>query len=80
LYAPSVIEPALYAKGANWEYRPGTAGWGRYEDVLDSIEQAIGEGPYLLVSPLSATSALAAAMRATLRGLSRAATRASDAA
>ncbi len=48
LYAPSVIEPAAYAKGANWEYRATQAGWGRYEDVLDSIEKAIGEGPYLL--------------------------------
>jgi glutathione S-transferase len=48
LYAPSVIEPAAYANGAKWEYRAGTAGWGRYEDVLDTIDQAIGEGPYLL--------------------------------
>lgn len=47
-YAPSVIEPALYAKGASWEYKPAQAGWGRYEDVLDTIEQAIGQGPYLL--------------------------------
>lgn len=48
LYAPSVIEPAAYAKGAKWDYRPAQAGWGRYEDVLDSIERAIGDGPYLL--------------------------------
>jgi glutathione S-transferase len=48
LYAPSVIEPAAYAQGAKWEYRAAQAGWGRYEDVMDSIEQAIGEGPYLL--------------------------------
>ena len=47
-YAPSVIEPAAYAQGAKWEVRPAQAGWGRYEDVLDSIEQAIGAGPYLL--------------------------------
>jgi glutathione S-transferase len=43
-----VIEPAAYARGAKWDYRPAQAGWGRYDDVLDSIEQAIGEGPYLL--------------------------------
>lgn len=48
LYAPSVIEPAAYAQGAKWEYRAAQAGWGRYEDVLESIEQAIGKGPYLL--------------------------------
>lgn len=48
LYAPSVIEPAAYARGSNWDYRPAQAGWGRYEDVMDSIERAIGDGPYLL--------------------------------
>jgi len=48
LYAPSVIEPAAYAQGAKWEYRAAQAGWGRYEDVLETIEQAIGKGPYLL--------------------------------
>jgi glutathione S-transferase len=47
-YAPSVIEPAAYAQGANWEYRAAQAGWGRYEDVLDTIERAIGQGPFLL--------------------------------
>lgn len=47
-YAPSVIEPAAYAHSAKWDYRSAQAGWGRYDDVLDSIEQAIGDGPYLL--------------------------------
>jgi len=50
LYAPSVIEPAAYAQGAKWEYRAATAGWGRYEDMLDSVERAIGQGPFLLGS------------------------------
>jgi len=48
LYAPSVIEPAAYARGAKWEYRAAQAGWGRYEDMLDSIDRAIGQGPFLL--------------------------------
>lgn len=48
LYAPSVIEPAAYARGAKWEYRAAQAGWGRYEDMLDSVERAVGDGPYLL--------------------------------
>jgi glutathione S-transferase len=48
LYAPSVIEPAAYAHNAKWDWKPGSAGWGRYEDVLESIEHAIGDGPYLL--------------------------------
>ncbi|MCG8557066.1 MAG: glutathione S-transferase family protein [Proteobacteria bacterium] len=48
LFAPSVIEPAAYAKGASWEYRAESAGWGEYESMLDSVEHAIGEGPWLL--------------------------------
>jgi len=50
-FAPSVIEPAAYAQGAKWDYKPGSAGWGRYEDMLDSASEAINadpEGPWLL--------------------------------
>lgn len=48
LYGPSVIEPGCYANQAKWDYRPGSAGWGTYEAMLDTIEAAIGEGPWLL--------------------------------
>lgn len=48
LFAPSVIEPGCYAHASNWDYKPGQAGWGTYEDMLTSIEEAIGEGPWLL--------------------------------
>lgn len=48
LFAPSVIEPGCYAAGAKWDFRPGQAGWGRFEDMLEAIERAIGEGPWLL--------------------------------
>jgi glutathione S-transferase len=47
-YAPSVIEPGCMAKAAGWEYRPGQAGWGTYEEMLDTISEAIGDGPWLL--------------------------------
>ncbi|MCA9570067.1 MAG: glutathione S-transferase family protein [Myxococcales bacterium] len=48
LFGPSVIEPGCYAKHAGWDYKPGSAGWGTYEAMLDSVEAAIGEGPWLL--------------------------------
>ena len=47
-YAPSVIEPGCMAKAAGWEVRPGRAGWGTYDEMLDTISAAIGDGPYLL--------------------------------
>lgn len=47
-FAPSVIEPCLYARHAQWEYRAAQAGWGEYENVLEAVESAIGNGPWLL--------------------------------
>jgi glutathione S-transferase len=48
LFAPSVIEPGTMARAAKWDYRPSQAGWGDYEPMLDTIERAIGAGPWLL--------------------------------
>lgn len=48
LFAPSVIEPACYAQMSKWDYKPGSAGWGTYENMLTSVEEAIGNGPWLL--------------------------------
>ncbi len=47
-YAPSVIEPGALAQAAGWELKPGSAGWGTYEEMLDTISAAIGDGPWLL--------------------------------
>ena len=47
-YGPSVIEPGCMAKAANWEFKPLTAGWGTYEEMLETIDAAIGDGPFLL--------------------------------
>lgn len=48
LYAPSVVEPACMAQSAGWEYGPGQAGWGRFDDVLATLEAAVAPGPWLL--------------------------------
>lgn len=48
LFAPSVIEPGLMAKAAGWTYKEGQAGWGNHDAMVSTIEQAIGDGPYLL--------------------------------
>ena len=48
LFAPSVIEPGAYAHSAKWEYGAAQAGWGEYDHMLDTIEYAIGQGPWLL--------------------------------
>ena len=47
-FAPTVIEPGCYAHSAKWDYRPGSAGWGTYDNMLTSIEEAIKDGPWIL--------------------------------
>lgn len=47
-YAPSVIEPGCLAHAEGWTYRPGAAGWGTYEELLATLEQGLGAGPWLL--------------------------------
>lgn len=47
-FAPAVIEPAAYSHMEKWDYKPSSAGWGTYENMLASVEEAIGEGPWLL--------------------------------
>jgi glutathione S-transferase len=48
LFAPSVIEPGLMAKMSGWSYKPGQAGWGTHEAMLDAIEGAVTAGEFLL--------------------------------
>lgn len=47
-YAPSVIEPGCMAHASKWEFRASSAGFGTYEEMLDTISAAIGDGPWLL--------------------------------
>ena len=47
-YGPAVIEPGCMAKAASWEFKPGSVGWGTWDEMLETIDAAIGEGPYLL--------------------------------
>ncbi len=47
LFAPSVVEPGAMAKYAGWEFKPGQAGWGSYDAMLDAMESAL-RGDYIL--------------------------------
>jgi glutathione S-transferase len=48
LFAPSVIEPGLMAKGGGWQFRPSNAGWGTHESLIAAMESAIAGRTYLL--------------------------------
>lgn len=66
VYGAAVIEPCAMAKAAKWEYRPANAGFGSYEEMLDTVEGAIGQGPWLLGDTFSMADV---AFGATLRWL-----------
>lgn len=48
LFAPSVIEPGAMAKGANWTFKPGQAGWGSYDSMIAAMESAVTGRDYVL--------------------------------
>jgi len=47
-FAPSVIEPVCMAKAAEWKYRPSSAGFGTYEDMVATVAFALKQGPFVL--------------------------------
>lgn len=48
LFSPSVIEPGAMAKAGGWDFKPGQAGWGTHEAMIDTIAFAIGDREFLL--------------------------------
>jgi glutathione S-transferase len=47
-YAPSVVEPACAARAAGWTWKPGQMGWGSYERVVETLDEGLARGPWLL--------------------------------
>ena len=47
-FAPSVLEPASMAKGSGWQYNPGSAGFGAYETVIETLDEALAGDGWLL--------------------------------
>jgi glutathione S-transferase len=58
LFAPSVIEPGSMAKAAGWEYKPGQAGWGTHDAMLDTMEAAVTGRDFLLGEKFSMADAI----------------------
>lgn len=57
-FSPGCIEPAYLTKSANLEVRPETAGFGDFNRVIDVLEGAVGQGPWLLGESFSAADVL----------------------
>lgn len=48
VYGPSVVEPGCMAKAADWDFKPASVGWGTYENMVATLEEGVGDGPWLL--------------------------------
>ncbi|HMI88581.1 MAG TPA: glutathione S-transferase family protein [Polyangiaceae bacterium] len=48
LFAPSVIEPGMMAKMGKWDFKPGQAGWGSFDEMIKAMESAVSKGPFIL--------------------------------
>jgi glutathione S-transferase len=48
LFAPSVIEPGSMAKLQGWQFKPGQAGWGSYDEMLGAMTKAIDGKQWVL--------------------------------
>ena len=47
-YVSDIIEPAVVAKNNNATYKPGTVGWGSFDEVEAYLNKSLAKGPYLL--------------------------------
>lgn len=47
-FSPAVMEPGVMAKKENWTFGESSAGWGSYEAMLQAMEGAVTNGPFLL--------------------------------
>ena len=48
VFPAAVIEPGSMAKANGWGFKPGQAGWGSYESMLETLERGLATGPWLL--------------------------------
>ena len=48
VYGPSVVEPCTMARSSKWEYSPASAGFGTYDEMMDTLVRGVGDGPWLL--------------------------------
>jgi glutathione S-transferase len=55
-FGAGCVEPAMLDKSLNRPpvERPGSAGWGTYEDTINTLERAITPGPFILGDSFSA--------------------------
>ena len=57
-YTPGAIEPAMMEKFVGFEVSPGSCGWGNYDIVMKTLEEGVGEGPWVMGEQFTAADVL----------------------
>ncbi|MDX1555424.1 MAG: glutathione binding-like protein, partial [Xanthomonadales bacterium] len=58
LFTPGVIEPSMAEKFNDWKPNPTQHGWGSFELMIETLEQGLNPGPWLLGDEFSAADVL----------------------
>lgn len=58
IYTPGVIEPAMMEKFNGIEPNRFSAGWGDYDAMLETLQQGLANGPWLLGDEFSAADVM----------------------
>jgi len=57
-YTPGVIEPAMMEKFTGQEVSRSTAGWGNFDTMIEVLEAALKQGPWVMGEQFSAADVL----------------------
>lgn len=67
IYTPGVIEPAMAEKVGGWKTNRGQHGWGDFDLMIETLEQRLLQGPWLLGEQFSAADILVGSSTGFLR-------------
>lgn len=57
-FTPGVIEPSMSEKFNDWPPNPSQSGWGSYDLMIETLENGLQKGPWLLGDRFSAADVL----------------------
>lgn len=66
-YGPGVMEPAMSEKAGGWTPNRSRNGWGDFDTMIRTLEQGLGEGPWLLGEAFTAADVVVGSTVAFMR-------------
>lgn len=58
LFTPGVIEPAMMEKFLGLKVDPRSSGWGNFDKMIETLEQGLAKGPWILGDAFSAADVM----------------------